>query len=60
MGDQPTLADLMEKLTALTTDMSAMKVDLEGLKNISSPSETGGGSCHDGTRDLDRPPSFRN
>ena len=47
----------MEKLTALTTDMSAMKVDLEGLKDRSSSSEIGD-SRTDRTWDLDRPPKF--
>jgi hypothetical protein len=59
MADQPTLADLMEKLHALTTDMSAMKAEMEGLKDRSSFSETGGGGRTDGQRDLDRPPKFQ-
>jgi len=57
MGDQPTLANLMEKLTALSTNMAAMKAEMETLKDR-SPSANNGGRI-DASRDLDRPPKFQ-
>jgi hypothetical protein len=52
MGDQPTLADLMAKLNTLTTNMAAMKMDMEGIKGRSSTAETSGGGRTEGPRDL--------
>ena len=59
MGDQPTLADLMEKLNALSTDMAAMKAEMDTLKDRSSASDNGGSGRTDASRDLDRPPKFQ-
>jgi hypothetical protein len=59
MGDQPTLADLMAKLNTLTTDMAAMKMDIEGIKGRSSTTETSGDGRTEGPRDLERPPKFQ-
>ncbi|XP_066311855.1 uncharacterized protein [Miscanthus floridulus] len=59
MGDQLTLADLMEKLNTLTTDMAAMKVKMEGIQDRAYSSKTSGGGRTEGPRDLDRPPKFQ-
>jgi hypothetical protein len=59
MGDQLTLADLMEKLNSLTTDMADMKVKMETLQDRASSSETSSGGRAERQRDLDRPPKFQ-
>jgi hypothetical protein len=59
MGNQPTLADLMKKLDSLTTDMSALKADVEGIKGKSASPSEGSSNRAEAPRDLDRPPRFR-
>ncbi|WVZ89777.1 hypothetical protein U9M48_036141 [Paspalum notatum var. saurae] len=54
---EPTIADVMEMLQSLTTDMTSMKADVAALKekpSSSSESSTGGRP-----RDLDRSPRFQ-
>jgi hypothetical protein len=61
MGDI-TLADIMQKLESLTTEMSTMQADVAALKDKSSSSSSSGGGGGDrtgGPRDLDRPPRFQ-
>jgi hypothetical protein len=58
MGDQPTLADIMKQLESLTTEMTAMKADMEGLKDKAATTAEGGGSRSEVPRNLDRPPKF--
>jgi hypothetical protein len=49
----------MRKLDSLTTDMSALKADVEGIKGkFASPSE-GSSNCAEAPHDLDRPPRFQ-
>jgi hypothetical protein len=59
MGDQPTHADLMKKLDSLTSDMSALKADVEGIKGKSASTSEGSGKRAEAPRDLDRPPRFQ-
>jgi hypothetical protein len=59
MGDQPTHADLMKKLDSLTSDMSALKADVEGIKGKSASTSEGSGNRAEAPRDLDRPPRFQ-
>ncbi|XP_066344504.1 uncharacterized protein [Miscanthus floridulus] len=54
---EPTLADVMKMLQAITTDMSAMQAEMAALKAKSAPSGDGHAGGHpDGTRDVDLPP----
>jgi hypothetical protein len=54
---EPTLADVMQLLQSLTTDMSSMKAEMAAMKDktTSSSASTTGGRL-EGARDLDRPP----
>jgi hypothetical protein len=47
------------QLNTLTTNMAAMKVDMEGIKGCSSTSETSGSGRTEGPWDLDRPHKFQ-
>ncbi|WVZ90259.1 hypothetical protein U9M48_036574 [Paspalum notatum var. saurae] len=58
MGDQPTLSDVMKKLTDLTSEMTAMKAEMAHMKERSDSSSSGGGRG-DGSREPDRPPRFQ-
>jgi hypothetical protein len=57
----PTIADVMEMLKSITTEMKTMKADMEAMKEKSaSLSNSGASSRPEGPRDLDRPPKFQN
>jgi hypothetical protein len=59
MGD-PTIADVMEMLKSLTTEMKTMKADMAAMQEKSaSSSDRDVGSRLEGPRDLDRPPRFQ-
>jgi hypothetical protein len=56
----PTIADVMEMLKSLTTEMKTMKADMAAMQEKSaSSSDHDVGSRLEGPRDLDRPPRFR-
>jgi hypothetical protein len=59
MGD-PTIADVMEMLKSLTTEMKTMKADMAAMpeKSASSSDRDIGGRL-EGPHDLDRPPRFQ-
>jgi hypothetical protein len=56
MGDQPTLANVMKELMDLSTEMTAMKADMAGMKEKVESSASGGG-CIESQRDPDPPSS---
>jgi hypothetical protein len=59
MGD-PTIADVMEILKSITTEMKTMKADMAAMQEKSaSSSDRDVGSRLEGSRDLDRPPRFQ-
>jgi hypothetical protein len=59
MGD-PTIADVMEMLKSLTTEMKTMKDDMAAMQEKSaSSSDRDVGGRLEGPRDLDRPPRFQ-
>ena len=56
----PTIADVMEMLKSITTEMTTMKPDMAAMKEKSaSSSDSGAGGRPEGPRDLDRPPKFQ-
>ena len=56
----PTIADVMEMLKSITTEMTTMKADMAAMKEKSaSSSDSGAGGRPEGPRDLDRPPKFQ-
>ena len=57
-GDQPTMADVMQMLQSLTTDMSKMQTDMAGMKEKVG-SSTDSSTHHDGQHHTDRPPRFQ-
>ena len=57
---EPTMADVMEMLKALTSELSTMKSDMAAMKDkASSSTDSSAGGRQDGARDLDRPPKFQ-
>jgi hypothetical protein len=59
MGD-PTIADVMEMLKSITTEMKTMKADMPAMQEKSnSSSDRDVGGHLEGPRDLDRPPRFQ-
>jgi hypothetical protein len=59
MGD-PTIADVMEMLKSLTTEMKTIKDDMAAMQEKSaSSSDRDVGGRLEGPRDLDRPPRFQ-
>ncbi|KAJ1294896.1 hypothetical protein BS78_01G181300 [Paspalum vaginatum] len=54
---EPTIADVMEMLRSLTTEMTSMKADMATMKEQSTLDSSSGGRPL-GPRDLDRPPRF--
>jgi hypothetical protein len=59
MGD-PTIADVMEMLKSITTEMKTMKADMAAMQEKSASSRSGDvGGRLEGPRDLDRPPRFQ-
>jgi hypothetical protein len=58
MGDQPTITDVMKKLLDMSAEMTALKADMEGMKERTASSSANGGRCTEGHRDLDHPPKF--
>jgi hypothetical protein len=60
MGD-PTIADVMEMLKSLTTEMKTMQADMAAMQEKSASSSDRDVDGHlEGPRDLDRPPRFQN
>ncbi|XP_072151436.1 uncharacterized protein [Setaria viridis] len=58
MGD-PTLADVMELLKSLTTEVTTLKADMAAMKEKPSSSSTSAaGGRPEGPRDAERPPKF--
>jgi hypothetical protein len=59
MGD-PTIADVMEMLKSITTEMKTMKADMAAVQEKSaSSSDRDAGGRLERPRDLDRPPRFQ-
>ncbi|XP_072146353.1 uncharacterized protein [Setaria viridis] len=59
MGD-PTLADVMELLKSLTTEVTTLKADMAAMKEKPSSSSTSAaGGRPEGPRDAERPPKFQ-
>jgi hypothetical protein len=59
MGDQPTIADVMKKLLDMSAEMTALKADMEGMKERTASSSANGSGRIEGHRDLDRLPKFQ-
>jgi hypothetical protein len=58
--DDPTIADVMEMLKSLTTEMKTMKADMAAMQEKSaSSSDRDAGGRLEGPHDLDRPPRFQ-
>jgi hypothetical protein len=56
----PTIADVMEMLKSITTEMKTMKADMAAMQEKSaSSSDRGTGGRPEGPRDLDRPSKFQ-
>jgi hypothetical protein len=48
----------MKKLLDMSAEMTALKADMEGMKERTASSSANGGGRTEGHRDLDRPPKF--
>ncbi|KAJ1253546.1 hypothetical protein BS78_K256400 [Paspalum vaginatum] len=57
---EPTIADVMETLKSLTTELTSIKADVAAMKEQSaSSSDSSAGGRPEGPRDPDRPPRFQ-